>query len=111
MKDELLIYSSGPPPASYFALKELDLIVFDNRWTKKKYENEMCVVCADQFVDDDEAHKLDCNHIYHVDCIIPWLTKHNTCPVCRFELSTGDPLHDLKDHDPDQQFFSSSAYI
>ncbi|KAF3452645.1 hypothetical protein FNV43_RR03078 [Rhamnella rubrinervis] len=45
-----------------------------------------CAVCKDQFVLDVEAKQLPCKHLYHSDCILPWLAHHSTCPVCRFQL-------------------------
>ena len=50
----------------------------------------MCAVCKDEFVVNTEAKQLPCNHIYHPDCILPWLSKNNSCPVCRFSLPTED---------------------
>ena len=51
-------------------------------------DKKQCQVCFDNFKDEDKIAKLPCKHLYHKDCILPWLEKHNTCPVCRHELPT-----------------------
>ncbi|MQL85484.1 hypothetical protein Taro_018019 [Colocasia esculenta] len=51
----------------------------------------LCAVCKDEFVVQTEARQLPCSHIYHPDCILPWLSHHNSCPVCRFRFPTEDP--------------------
>ncbi|KAL8155261.1 E3 ubiquitin-protein ligase RING1-like [Apium graveolens] len=48
----------------------------------------LCAVCKEHFVIHNQAKQLPCNHIYHEDCILPWLKSHNSCPVCRFKMPT-----------------------
>jgi len=47
-----------------------------------------CTICCEDL--KDKATLLPCGHLFDKDCIMPWLTQHNQCPVCRFELKTDD---------------------
>lgn len=40
----------------------------------------------DSFEAGCEVKELPCSHLYHSECILPWLQKNNTCPVCRSAL-------------------------
>uniref|UniRef100_A0A453Q901 RING-type domain-containing protein n=3 Tax=Aegilops tauschii subsp. strangulata TaxID=200361 RepID=A0A453Q901_AEGTS len=55
-----------------------------------------CAVCMDDFLLGAAAKQLPCNHVFHKDCILPWLDLHSSCPVCRHELPTDDP--DYENH-------------
>lgn len=75
---------SLPPPAS----KE----VVQNLPQKNVTQNdERCAICIKPNEDVNEVFLvLPCKHDFHKSCIIPWLEKTNSCPLCRFELKTDD---------------------
>uniref|UniRef100_A0A1J3IQ58 RING-type E3 ubiquitin transferase n=1 Tax=Noccaea caerulescens TaxID=107243 RepID=A0A1J3IQ58_NOCCA len=79
----------GTPPASKSAIDALPTV----KVTKDMLQSEMnqCAVCMDDFEDGIEAKQMPCKHVYHHDCLLPWLQLHNSCPVCRHELPTDDP--------------------
>eukprot|EP01122_Echinamoeba_exundans_P000191 TRINITY_DN10169_c0_g1_i1.p1 TRINITY_DN10169_c0_g1~~TRINITY_DN10169_c0_g1_i1.p1 ORF type:complete len:196 (+),score=33.73 TRINITY_DN10169_c0_g1_i1:49-636(+) len=78
----------GKPPASKLAVQEMDLIIFDERLLKKY--PDPCTICTEKFKLEDEAKQFPCKHLFHEDCIIQWLEKNNSCPLCRHELPTLD---------------------
>jgi len=49
-----------------------------------KNKSSKCPICIDSCTSDIVC--LPCEHVYHRDCIQPWIESHNTCPVCRYEL-------------------------
>ncbi|XP_060065357.1 E3 ubiquitin-protein ligase RNF181-like [Ylistrum balloti] len=50
-----------------------------------------CPVCLGLFDEEDEVKEIPCSHKFHSKCILPWLDKVNSCPMCRHELPTDDP--------------------
>lgn len=74
----------GAPPASKSLIDAIPTVKLLQRDIRK---NSHCPVCKEEFELSTYARKLPCKHIYHSDCIVPWLGQHNTCPVCRQELS------------------------
>jgi curved DNA-binding protein CbpA len=45
--------------------------------------NTTCTVCQEDFKVGERAKKLECDHYFHEDCLMPWLQVQNTCPTCR----------------------------
>ncbi|XP_067134577.1 E3 ubiquitin-protein ligase RNF128-like [Centruroides vittatus] len=48
---------------------------------------EICAICREQFKERDNIRQLPCEHIFHPDCLRPWLQRRRTCPTCRQYLN------------------------
>ncbi|KAJ9552924.1 hypothetical protein OSB04_016969 [Centaurea solstitialis] len=82
----------GTPPASKSVVQNLPSVKITDDLLESDYSD--CAVCKDSFELHEEAKQLPCKHVYHQDCIVPWLELHNSCPVCRYELPTDDPEYE-----------------
>lgn len=83
----------GNPPASKEEVEKLQKMTVnkDNLSEIKKISSDNCCpVCKDEFQENEELIKLPCCHLFHNECIMPWLKERNSCPTCRFELKTDD---------------------
>lgn len=74
----------GPPPAPPSSINALPTIKISQAHVRSNDLN--CPICQEKFELGSEAREMPCNHIYHSDCIVPWLVQHNSCPICRVEL-------------------------
>ncbi|PIA48698.1 hypothetical protein AQUCO_01400932v1 [Aquilegia coerulea] len=73
----------GPPPAAQSAIDSMPTVKISHKHLRT---DSHCPVCKERFELGTEARQMPCNHMYHSDCIVPWLVQHNSCPVCRLEL-------------------------
>lgn len=84
----------GNPPASKEEVENLERIIIDNENKRKEINNIVkdggCSVCKDEYELNQKIIKLPCSHLFHDDCIMPWLKERNSCPTCRYELKTDD---------------------
>lgn len=78
-----------PPPASASAVEGLKDIKVDSSNT------DQCPVCLKEFDRNTTAKSMPCRHVFHKECIIPWLLKTNSCPFCRYELPTDDEDYEM----------------
>jgi len=46
---------------------------------KNKHDCSICWATCDETT----AKKLECNHVFHIDCIDKWFLNADTCPMCR----------------------------
>lgn len=42
-----------------------------------------CLICLDDYEDNNELTTLPCLHFFHKNCILKWLDSHVTCPICK----------------------------
>ncbi|KAI4340095.1 hypothetical protein MLD38_024964 [Melastoma candidum] len=59
-------------------------------WVEVGEGGRECTVCCEEMKGGRQACELPCGHMFHWTCIMPWLSKRNTCPSCRHELPTDD---------------------
>ena len=50
------------------------------------FEN-VCVICFDNFTTEARGTlQLSCSHVFHSDCIVTWLRRRQTCPLCKRDV-------------------------
>uniref|UniRef100_A0A4W6C5A8 RING-type E3 ubiquitin transferase n=1 Tax=Lates calcarifer TaxID=8187 RepID=A0A4W6C5A8_LATCA len=76
--------NTGPPPADRDKIKSLPTVQVTDEHVASGLE---CPVCKEDYSVGENVRQLPCNHMFHNDCIVPWLEQHDTCPVCRKSLS------------------------
>lgn len=84
----------GSPPAAKSVVESLPLVELSKEELEGK--SVACAICKDEILLEEKVRRLPCSHCYHGDCILPWLSIRNTCPVCRFELPTDDPDYEQR---------------
>lgn len=45
-----------------------------------------CCICYETYNKNEQVSKLECNHIFHTECIMNWCVEKNTCPLCRKDI-------------------------
>ncbi|KAF5180720.1 hypothetical protein FRX31_029688 [Thalictrum thalictroides] len=72
----------GPKPAAPGSIAQLHKTQFDG-----EHELEAgCSICLCEFCSGVKIVHMPCKHLFHEECIIRWLNKASTCPLCRHKL-------------------------
>uniref|UniRef100_A0A7N0T2W1 RING-type E3 ubiquitin transferase n=1 Tax=Kalanchoe fedtschenkoi TaxID=63787 RepID=A0A7N0T2W1_KALFE len=63
---------------------------YQGRPVTSEYENDRgsngdkCAICLEEFEPREEVTVTPCSHMFHDECIVPWVRSNGQCPVCRF---------------------------
>ena len=78
---------NGPTAQEYIQkLTQTNFIDFMEASGRMANAHHKCAICTEVFEKDEKVSKLGCEHVFHSECLIPWLEIQNTCPNCRFML-------------------------
>ena len=56
------------------------------RKTKKINNEEICVICQEDYSNNHRASTMYCNHTFHKSCLKTWLNERPCCPLCNIDL-------------------------
>lgn len=60
-------------------------------------DDNQCPICLDIMTPGSQGIVLNCNHVFHEECLNRWRRNSNTCPVCRA------PAHPIATRPADQE--------
>ncbi|ANB12203.1 hypothetical protein AWJ20_447 [Sugiyamaella lignohabitans] len=65
--------------------------------------DDTCAICIDSMSDEEMVRRLSCGHIFHPDCVDPWLTTRRAyCPLCKFDYYVAKPEDEQEQLNPPQ---------
>lgn len=56
----------------------------DDKETDPEFDH--CAVCIEGYKSNDVIRILPCKHVFHKQCVDPWLNEHCTCPICKLNI-------------------------
>ncbi|XP_034484754.1 E3 ubiquitin-protein ligase RNF181 homolog [Drosophila innubila] len=79
------------PEASKRVIEELPIHEITAEEINPDFE---CAVCKQPAEIGDKFKVLPCKHEFHEECILLWLKKANSCPICRYIFETDDEVYE-----------------
>lgn len=76
---EALKLDKPDPVSKAFLQNSLPIVCI----TSVEQREQSCTICCETFESFSVARRTPCNHTFHASCILPWLERKHSCPVCR----------------------------
>lgn len=80
-------------------------IIGSGRWDYSVITDgeSQCVICLsdirfdEEYSDENIVILNGCNHVYHENCIVPWLQRSSHCPLCRSIVNVINDVNENND--------------
>ncbi|KAJ6819478.1 putative E3 ubiquitin-protein ligase RHB1A isoform X1 [Iris pallida] len=63
-------------------VKEYEISKSNEPFSSAKYEEDVCPTCLEEYDKENPRIVTKCEHHYHLSCILEWMERSNTCPIC-----------------------------
>lgn len=64
-----------------------NILIFSYKINEKdNYINNECIICLEEYKDDDEIIRVKCNHLYHMNCYDEFVKTSQKCGICRGDM-------------------------
>ena len=65
-----------------------------------------CAICQEEFTRTSLVCQMPCHikHIFHSECIRPWILKQNACPLCKQAIPVSEERLPREDEDEYQRY-------
>jgi hypothetical protein len=95
-------------PNSSDEQQEVDL---GNPFHEIHFDSGSCAICIDTFEPQDQVRGLICGHVFHQECLDPWLIKRKACcPMCKRDYYLKNNEEDEESENADAQDNESLAF-
>ena len=68
-------------------LEEIPEININSTTELSKLKAKNCTICLEDFKIKDKLIYLPCFHLFHKDCIVNWVKRNSTCPLCKIDIN------------------------
>ncbi|KAL7083213.1 hypothetical protein ACP275_14G147800 [Erythranthe tilingii] len=55
-------------------------------------EEDVCPTCLEEYDSENPKITTKCNHHFHLSCILEWMERSDTCPICDQEMKYESPF-------------------
>ncbi|KAJ6825036.1 putative E3 ubiquitin-protein ligase RHB1A isoform X1 [Iris pallida] len=63
-------------------VKEGEILKSDDPFSSAMYDEDVCPTCLEEYDKENPRIVTKCEHHFHLSCILEWMERSNTCPIC-----------------------------